>query len=377
MTTRNNRLPILPALVAWLAAALVSATAAPLPPPPVDPNAVLYVSNRSLAIQKFDAHGASLGTLNTTSTAYGLAGDSAGNIYASSNNGHVIKMYTPGGGTSIIANANTVIAGSHGFDPLGMAIDAAGNLFVANPVPNFPGEILKFTPDGQGHFTPSVFANSSSYLAQPYDLAFDSGGNLYVTNFDSNSNSIAKFTPLGAGSIFAQSANIYQPTGLAIDGSDNIFVASFNHDAIWKYGSDGSDLGAFAQDNPNSPQFLNAPIGLAFDSVGNLYAADRQSNTIEKFDQFGSHSAFAHLSLPESILIQSNLALPEPSSLVLAALGFLGLAVWGKTAKGPVAGKRRVVDQAVDLASSRHFSTYRRESPKQLQKRPQKPRFAR
>lgn len=328
---KSCSLTVLSALFAGLATTFPSTPAlAIIPPTPVDPNATFYVSNNlGTTIEKFDPYGAPLGTF-AHSVAHGLAADSAGNIYSSNWNTHLIQEYTPSGGTVVVADQNTVIPGSNGLYPVGMTFDSAGNLFVANAVPNTPGEILKFTTDGQGHYTPSVFASGPAFLAQPFDVAFDSGGNLYVSDFDSNANAIAKFTSQGVGSIFAKSINIYQPSGLVLDGSDNVYVASYNNDLIEEYAPDGTDMGAFAQDDPNSPHFLNGPLGLAFDSVGNLYAANHNSDTIEQFDPYGRKTVFADTNLagPYFVLIQPN-AVPEPPSILLAALGILCFAAWG------------------------------------------------
>lgn len=92
--------------------------------------------------------------------------------------------------------------------PFDLAFDSAGNLFVSNQGDN---TILKFSPDG----TRSVFA--STVLNIPTGLAFDSVGNLYAANYGDNT--IAKFTPEGLGSIFASGGNgsggVFRPHYLA------------------------------------------------------------------------------------------------------------------------------------------------------------------
>ena len=68
---------------------------------------------------------------------------------------------------------------------------------------------------------------------------------------------------------------------------------------------------------------LNCPIGLAFDSAGDLYAANNTDGTIEKFTPDGHGTVFATgLALPEYIAIDTT---PEPATLSLLAVGALGL----------------------------------------------------
>ena len=80
-----------------------------------------------------------------------------------------------------------------------------GDLFVSNIIDN---TIEKFTPGGAG----SVFASLG--LSGPWGLAFGGGGDLYVANFGNDT--IVEFTPAGVGSIFA-STGLKGPVGLAFE----------------------------------------------------------------------------------------------------------------------------------------------------------------
>jgi DNA-binding beta-propeller fold protein YncE len=74
---------------------------------------------------------------------------------------------------------------------------------------------------------------------------------------------------------------------LAASRADILYMSDFGAGKIEKYDlSTGADLGAFATG-------LNAATGLAFDSAGNLYAANSGSSTIEKFTPGGVGSVFA------------------------------------------------------------------------------------
>ena len=184
--------------------------------------------------------------------------------------GNTIEKFTPGGVGSVFAST-----GVNG--PVGLAFDAAGNLYVANNIGN---TIEKFTPGGVG----SVFASMG--VNHPYGLAFDLAGNLYVANnpgtgpLPGDDNTIEKFTPGGVGSVFAN------------------------------FG----------------PGINDGPTGLVFDSVGNLYVNINDHSLIEKFTPDGVGSDFA--TNPHGLFLGLAIrtaAVPEPSSLVLMGLGALGL----------------------------------------------------
>jgi len=99
--------------------------------------------------------------------------------------GHIYK-YTPRG-------VRTTFAFGLSY-PYALAFDSAGNLFVTEPSSSGDGYVDKFTPNG----TRSTFAE----LGGPLGLAFDSAGNLFVA--DGGSGNIYKFTSSGVRTIFAK-----------------------------------------------------------------------------------------------------------------------------------------------------------------------------
>ena len=89
------------------------------------------------------------------------------------------------------------------------------------------------------------------------------------------SNTIQAFTPGGVGSVFA-SAGLNGPTGLAFDSAGNLYAANDAGSNILQF-TPGGVGSIFASTG------LTRPYGLAFDSAGNLYAANYfPSHTIEK-----------------------------------------------------------------------------------------------
>ena len=117
----------------------------------------------------------------------------------------------------------------------------------------------------------------------PTALAFDSSGNLYVSNERGVSGYIEKFTPDGTPSLFA-STGTHRPPCIAFDAAGNLFATSYYDDLLLKVTPAG-EVTVFAQTGYE-------PMGLAFDGVGNLYVADAGANTIEKFTPGGEHFVF-------------------------------------------------------------------------------------
>jgi DNA-binding beta-propeller fold protein YncE len=82
------------------------------------------------------------------------------------------------------------------------------------------------------------------------------------------------------GGLFA--GNLSSPEGLAIDGMGNVYVANFDSNTIEKFSPNGIDLGVFASTG------LNRPVALTFDAVtGSLYVWNAGTFTIERFSVGG------------------------------------------------------------------------------------------
>jgi len=222
-------------------------------------------------VETFSSRGTNLGSVATVTHPTGLAFDSLGNLYISSDDrpNYKILKVAPDGTVTTFASTGL------GF-PHGLVFDTAGNLFVANSGLNI---IRKFAPDG----TSTVFADESDGLSTPIDLIFDRVGNLYVSNGDggpSGTGSVLKFTPDGSVSTFADSG-FQTAYGLAFDHKGNLYVSNADGGWIEKFSRTGADLGVFGTVE------LSQPLGIVFDRAGNLYIANSKSNNIEKLSPTG------------------------------------------------------------------------------------------
>jgi sugar lactone lactonase YvrE len=173
-----------------------------------------------------------------------VAVDASGNVYVADAGDNMVRMITPAALVSTFAG-NT--AGNMVFNnPTGVAADAAGNIFAANYLNN---NILKInsagtvsTLAGTGQPGSNNGPDSSATFYFPNSIAVDAAGNIYVA--DGVNNLIRKITPGGTVSTLAGSgtagatdstgtaASFNGPTGLAVDAGGNVYVADTNNNLI-------------------------------------------------------------------------------------------------------------------------------------------------
>src|SRR5207247_143786 len=125
----------------------------------------------------------------------GSALDAAGNIYGANYYGSSITVYAPGASGN--ATPTTTIAGSNtGLSwPWGIARDAAGNLYVVNSWSSSGStSITVYAAGASGNATPSAtITGNNTGLSGPHGIALDAAGRLYVAN--GGSNTITVYAP--------------------------------------------------------------------------------------------------------------------------------------------------------------------------------------
>ncbi len=231
----------------------------------------------------------------------GLAVDSAGNLYVSDSGNSRIRKVTNGVITTVAGNGTAGFSGDNGpatsvllFDPMGVAADSAGNLYIADSCSDRIRKVtngVMTTVAGTGT-AGSGGDNGPATSAQvycPMGVAADSAGNLYIA--DSCSDRIRKVTNgvmttvAGTGTAGsggdngpATSAQVYCPMGVAADFAGNLYIADtgngrirmVSNGVITTVAGGGSLLG---DNGPAIAAQLSAPSSVAVDSAGNLYIA--------------------------------------------------------------------------------------------------------
>ncbi|MFL6584546.1 MAG: NHL repeat-containing protein, partial [Chthoniobacterales bacterium] len=199
-----------------------------------------------------------------------VAVDAAGNVFVADTNNHTIRKVTPAGAVTTFAGAAGVHGSADGtagaarfYYPQGIAIDGVGNLYVADTSNH---TIRKITASGvvstlagtAGSVGTADGNASAARFSFPQGVAVDHGGNVYVA--DTGNHTIRKITAAAVVTTLAGSPN---QVGI----------------------SDGSG---------SSAQFFE-PGGVAVDSTGNVFVADSSNDTIRRITPDGLVTTFAGL----------------------------------------------------------------------------------
>jgi len=171
-------------------------------------------------------------------------------------------------GQVVFLGAQSTVPATGLSGPLGAAVDASGNVYIADTGHN---QIVKIDPAGN-KTTVSVSPLSLSF---PSGVAVDGSGNLYVS--DTSHSRVVK-VPAGGGTATAF-ATVTTPRGLAVDASGNVFVADEEDAKIVKITS-----GGVASDFETG---LSDPVAVAVDAAGNVYLADAELSHIEEYPPTG------------------------------------------------------------------------------------------
>lgn len=249
----------------------------------------------------------------------GVTVDGAGNVYVADTANGTIRRIGPNGLVSTWAGTAGHFGSTNGtgtnalfFAPQGVAADGAGNLYVADTA---NGTIRRISPTGEvtslagdlGNFNSFDGTGTNANFFQPEGLAVDGAGNVYVA--DAWNHTIRKITPAGAVSTLAgwagysgaadgtnSKARFHRPTGIALDGATNLFVTdSLNH-TIRKITPTGtvSTIAGVAgvwgrTDGTNRTARFFQPEGICADGAGNLFVADSGNQVIRKLAPVGTN----------------------------------------------------------------------------------------
>jgi uncharacterized protein (TIGR03437 family) len=193
------------------------------------------------------------------------------------------------------------------YNPWGLAVDAAGNLYIADRFNHrirkvtVDGIISTFAGNGQSVFSGDGGPAASASLRFPTDVAVDAAGNVFIT--DTANGRVRKVTPNGIIATVATSPTF--PDGIALDDVGNLYVTD-RGGTLRTIGLNGlstplagnGGFHAFAEGSPASNAFLASPNGLSVDSAGNLYISDSGNYRIRRVSPAGNVFTLAGNGLP-------------------------------------------------------------------------------
>ncbi|MBS1511925.1 MAG: hypothetical protein JST86_13845 [Bacteroidetes bacterium] len=248
------------------------------------------------------------GTASTAqfATVLGLTADAQGNIYVTS--GHAIKKITAAGQVSTLAGMYNQSGFTDGTgtlarfnSPVGLAADGAGNVFVADDNNN---SIRKISPAGVvttiagGGIAGNTNGNGTvARFNNPMDVAIDASGNLIIADYTNNR--IRKIDQSGNVSTYAGNFMGYAdgtvgtalfsgPYGVATDKQGNVFVSDRYNNRIRKISNSGvvttvaGSGNAGLTDGPAASATFSTVVGIKVTDNGDIYVADRENFCIRK-----------------------------------------------------------------------------------------------
>jgi len=265
-----------------------------------------------------------------------------------------------------VAGSNSNGDGAPALDALlsqaeGIAVDGSGVIYVADAADN---RIRKITRDGKiqtlagtgvAGFAGDGGQAAAAQLNQPYGLAVDSSGNVYIADLgnarvrkvsvDGTIQTVAgggSMIASGSGAVPAINAQFLEPRNVAVDPNGNLYVSDFAANIVYTVAGGALSIFAgngnvgFSGDGSTAAQAqLKAPAGLASDGAGNVYIADSGNNRIRKVSHGTITSVF-------TTTAPTGIAVTAAGTLYIASSGYFGTQFAG------IGGLTPAADVAVD-----------------------------
>lgn len=255
----------------------------------------------------------------------GVATDAAGNLYfAERGENRVRKLDAAGVVTTVAGTGMAGYSGDGGLaidaelrQPQGVAVDAAGNLYVADAFNHVVRRVAASTgiiTTVAGHECDSLTAGSGCLagdggpatigsLILPNSVAVDGAGNIFISDSacEDASETCARGVrkvdaATGTISTVAGTDQLANPQGLTLDAAGNLYIADSGDSRVVKVNGTtgtvttvaGNGVWGFSGDGAAALEAsLSSPSGVALDAAGNLYVADTSNSRIRKVDAAG------------------------------------------------------------------------------------------
>ncbi len=252
----------------------------------------------------------------------GLAGDSEGDLFIADAADNVVQEVVKATG-DVIAVAGNGMAGYKGDGllatnaeldfPEGVAVDSAGDVFIADTVNNMVREVVEATGDiftvagnGMAGYQGDGQLATDAELDNPYAVAVDRAGDLFIADWG---NSVIREVVKETGDIItfagtgvagdsgngglATDAMLDHPEGIALDSAGDLLIADWKNNMVREVVKATGNIIAVAGNGTAGEQGdgglataakLDQPVGLAFDSVGDLLIAEYGGDVVREVE---------------------------------------------------------------------------------------------
>ena len=217
----------------------------------------------------------------------GMAVDSAGNLYIADSSNNRIRKVSNG----VITTVSGGGVGAQLSNPMGVAVDTSGNFYIADSGNNVVRKVsgaITVTVAGTG--TPGSLGDgstaTSAQLYSPEGVTVDAAGNLYIA--DTGNSAVRKVTNgIMTTVYFVQGSD---PLAVAVDGAGNVFFVASGYAAVLELSNGGSvtvvagnNTSGYSGDGGSAADAaLNGPFDVALDASGNVYIADANNDVVRK-----------------------------------------------------------------------------------------------
>ena len=232
-----------------------------------------------------------------------IALDAAGNLYIADTYNNAVRRVAPGGIITAVAGNGSCYnpgdgapAASAGLEPQAVAVDSAGNMFIADWCLNkirevsAEGAITTVAGNGLVGYSGDAGPAIAAELNHPRGIAVDSAGNLYIADTDNNA------VRMVANGTITTLFSVAWPQAVAVDAAGNLFVSTSVN--VIRRASNGTvtniagnGQGGYSGDGgPALSASFWTIAGLAVDLAGNIYLADTLNDVIRMLAPQGAHA---------------------------------------------------------------------------------------
>ena len=301
----------------------------------------------------------------------GLAVDASGSLFfADLGNQRIRKVGSNGMITTVAGNGTYGYSGDGGaatnaelYYPAAVAADASGNLFIADYGNNrvrkvgTNGMITTVAGNGTGGYSGDRGAATNAELYLPTGVAVDASGNLFIADYGNNrvrkvgtNGMITAVAGNGTGGYSgdrgaATNSELKGPWGVAVDASGNLFIADGGNNRVREVGTNGmittvagNGSGGYSGDGGAATNAeLNGAGGVAVDASGNLFIADYSNLRTRRVDLLGATLVLNDVGAANAGAYSVVVSSPYGSvTSATTTLGVLGLPVSFVTSSGAI-----------------------------------------